>query len=97
MTPDIQQRVSKLERDVARFDERLKNLTEDLVGLIPLALDVGLLKKDILEVKEDLGDVKRNQIDSGKETRRALYTLAGVVITATAGIITTMIQKGGMP
>lgn len=94
-------RLNTLELKVAVLEEQVRGFSGELRGLVNLALEVGLVKRDIQEVKDDVREVKIIQVekiqadkDERRETRRALYVLTGTIVTTVGGVLTALIARG---
>lgn len=108
-TPEA--RIGSLERDHARLDQRVSDLTNQVTSLLPLASGsvrleaaAGGLKDDIsrLELRIDainkrIAERDQASTDERRSLRLALFGLTGTIVAAMIAAVATLIAGGIHP
>lgn len=90
MAPD--ERYS-IESRVARLEQKVADLNDDVRALAPLAVSYATLEHSVKQILEVLGDQK----DAAKEReaqRRALWALTVAIICALIGAAAVLVSSG---
>lgn len=93
-------RIGQLERETARFDQRLSGVERQVRDLTPLSTALVRVEGAVNTVKEDVADVRKQIQQRGEQERSlriALIGLSGTILVTLIGSIVTVFATGAHP